>query len=95
MPRSDAYYSERVCEAADALTGAKYKALARRAEEASDGLLATLSDKQKKLCEELDDCASERDAFVGDAIYRAGFLEGYAAGRALSEKYRGTVHCDG
>ena len=94
MPRSAAFYSERISDAADALTGTKYKAATGRLIKAEAAFLAALSGAQKALYEELDDSRQSLEVITGDAAYKAGLLEGYAAGRTLSEKYRELEYSD-
>jgi hypothetical protein len=88
MPRSDAFYSDKICEATNALTGAEYKAMSARMAKAEDALSAALSEEQKALLREVDDSKQALMIISGNAAYKAGFLEGYAAGRVLSEKYK-------
>jgi hypothetical protein len=83
--RIDAYYSFKAADAAARLAGTgEYEDARRRVIDLGRKLSSALSDGQSETYMELDAAEGEKESLTADAAYKAGFLEGYAAGRVVS-----------
>jgi hypothetical protein len=80
----DDFLSRKICDAADSTVGTNaYKKINDVRLSSMDKLKASLPKEQMSLFLEVLDATSQIDCIISDAIYKAAFLEGYAAGRIV------------
>jgi hypothetical protein len=85
----DQLYGARACEAGDAIVCSnEYKDARTRYIGLEKTLLASLSPEQRALGVEMDEAYEEMNRLGRDAMFKAGFLEGYAAGTIRAGDYK-------
>jgi hypothetical protein len=85
----DQFYGARACEAVDAIIRTdRYKDAQDRYIDRRKMLFVSLSPEQRALSAEIDEAYGELTDLHWDAVFKAAFLEGYAAGTIRAGDYK-------